>query len=66
VERELITADDKVEISELQQIEAVHRVFPFSSIKKVSQLKCTGWAKHLLYQSMTIENVEKVIKHFNH
>lgn len=44
----------------------VHTNFPFTSIEDVSSLVTPGWAQSLLFESLLVENVGKVIKHFNH
>ena len=44
--------------------EAVHQEFPFSA-SKYDIYRCPNWAKALLYQYNTLENVHDVIKLFN-
>jgi len=48
------------------KINEVHANFPFTAIEDISYLETPGWAKSLLYESLLVENVGKVIKHFNH
>ena len=46
--------------------EEVHQNFPFSAIDDIDDLETPDWIKSLLYESLLVENVGKVIKHFNH
>ena len=44
--------------------EAVHQEFPFTSSNQ-EIYRCPNWAKALLYQYNTLENVHDIIKLFN-
>lgn len=46
--------------------EEVHKNFPFSGIDDNVDLETPDWIKSFLYESQLVENVGKVIKHFNH
>ena len=48
------------------KMDEVHANFPFTAIEDIPYLETPGWAKSLLYESLLVENVGKVIKHFNH
>ena len=52
------------EISKVQQ-EAVERLFPFTKNSSNKTLTCPNWAKALMYKIHILQEVEKMVKHFN-
>lgn len=48
------------------KMEEVHANFPFTAIGDISYYETPGWIKSLLFESLSVENVGQVIKHFNH
>ena len=48
-----------------EDLEAVHRFFPFTQAEESESFKVPNWAKQLLFEKYTLSNVKMIIKHFN-
>ena len=48
-----------------EQLEAVHKHFPFTQNEESETFRCPNWAKQILFGKYTLSDAKRVIKHFN-